>query len=819
VSIADLPDLQSLARALGGEVSGGQVLAPGPGHSASDRSLSVKLDAGAPDGFVVHSFAGDDPIQSKDYVRGKVGLPAFKPNGRRRASDDAIAQALMAAAAGQQSSAPKGRIVETYSYTDATGTLLYQVCRLDPKDFRQRRPDGKGGWIPNAGERRVPYRLPDLLKFPDATIFVCEGEKDADRVAALGHCATTVACGKWTDGCIRALAGRHVVILEDADEPGQKAAEAAKALHGTAKTIRIVRLPGHEYTAKDHGKDISDWLDADARNADKFVDVCFAVPEWTPSVVEDWLAVFAKKSNEALAARAAAEKKACPPPDERAAIDALAHMGHTEYDRVRIDVAAALGIRRGTLDDKVEARRGELKAAAPTALYPHWTVAPWPEPVDGAALLEALVVQIQCYVVMQRWQAVMVALWVMQAWVHDAAVHSPILLVTSPEPNSGKTTLLGVIEYLAPRAMLCVGLNEATLFRSVELWAPTLISDEGDTTFIDNEPLRAVYNSGWTRGAGVPRCIGDDHTPKLFKTFCPKVLGLKGKKLPDTTLSRAIIIEMKRKLPNERVEDFAHEDNETFAALRRKLARWSVDHAEALVKTMPGFPAGFHNRVRANSWLMLAIAEAAGGDWPATARTAAEEAEAVITAASAAIELLAAIKAVFEEDGGEAITSAALVGKLTADPESRWHEWKGAGKPLTQKQLAGLLRPFGVTSETLHPVGQKDAKGYKRERFKEVWERYLSPFSSFEASKGPDADETCTSSNFQSVQKQSQDGSKNANLSYSHAGLDAWTDRKPEDGEKADFIGPKAPHTGSRWERTGRPPLRPLRGVRRNSPI
>jgi hypothetical protein len=75
-------DLDRLAQALGGEVSNGQVLAPGPGHSPKDRSLSVKLDPDAPEGFVIHSFANDDAIVCRDYVRAKAGLPPWKPNGR-----------------------------------------------------------------------------------------------------------------------------------------------------------------------------------------------------------------------------------------------------------------------------------------------------------------------------------------------------------------------------------------------------------------------------------------------------------------------------------------------------------------------------------------------------------------------------------------------------------------------------------------------------------------------------------------------------------------------------------------------------------------
>jgi hypothetical protein len=278
-------DLRSVARALSGEVEGNQIKAPGPGHSAKDRSLSVKLDANAPEGFVVNSFANDDPIQCKDFVREKLGLPAFKPNGRRRRASTADITNMLAAAIRSVESEPaKGRVVAAYDYADDKGELLYQVVRLEPKSFRQRRPDGKGGWNWKIDDTpRVLYRLPELLQYPDASVFVTEGEKDADRVTELGHCATTVACGKWTDDCIEALAGRDVLILEDNDEAGRKKAiEAATALHGTAKTIRIVRLPG----LPEKG-DVSDWLDADQRNAGKLVDVCFKASLWTPTAKDE----------------------------------------------------------------------------------------------------------------------------------------------------------------------------------------------------------------------------------------------------------------------------------------------------------------------------------------------------------------------------------------------------------------------------------------------------------------------------------------------------------------------------------------------------
>jgi len=194
--IYNLPDLATAARLLGGELRGREILAPGPGHSAHDRSLSVQFSSDAPDGFLVYSFAGDDNIVCKDYVRQRWGLDPFKPisgNGRaqHRRTNGAKASA-------PKSDDTKRRVVATYPYTDADGTLLYQVLRYKPKGFNQRRPDGKGGWIWKLGDvRRVLYRLPELLKYPDATIVVTEGEEDADRVASLNHCATTVACGDW----------------------------------------------------------------------------------------------------------------------------------------------------------------------------------------------------------------------------------------------------------------------------------------------------------------------------------------------------------------------------------------------------------------------------------------------------------------------------------------------------------------------------------------------------------------------------------------------------------------------------------------------
>jgi 5S rRNA maturation endonuclease (ribonuclease M5) len=216
--------------------------------------------------FAIGKFLGVQP-------RGETG--SSRP-------EKSVARPQPASPQPKKAKPPLGPIVETYDYTDLDGTVLYQVTRHEPKDFRQRRPDGNGGWIYKLDDKRVIYRWPEIAKYPDATVFICEGEKDANRVAALDHCATTIAGdGKWTEDCVGALAGRDVVILEDNDDAGtEKALAAAMALHGKAATIRIVSLPDLA-----HKGDVSDWLDADPANAEKFVDICMGTEEWAPQDV------------------------------------------------------------------------------------------------------------------------------------------------------------------------------------------------------------------------------------------------------------------------------------------------------------------------------------------------------------------------------------------------------------------------------------------------------------------------------------------------------------------------------------------------------
>lgn len=162
----------------------------------------------------------------------------------------------------------KPRIVATYDYTDEAGNLLFQTVRLDPKDFRQRRREGDG-WVWSVrGVRQVLYRLPDVIRAvaEGRTIYIVEGEKDAEAAAREGLCATcnAMGSGKWPAELSSHLAGADVVILPDNDDAGRNhAAIVAAALKDVAERVRILELPGLPPKG-----DLSDWLTAGGDRAE-----------------------------------------------------------------------------------------------------------------------------------------------------------------------------------------------------------------------------------------------------------------------------------------------------------------------------------------------------------------------------------------------------------------------------------------------------------------------------------------------------------------------------------------------------------------------
>jgi len=217
----------SLARALKARRSGAGWMAKCPAHDDNNPSLSIR-DA---DGKVLlHCHAG--------CTQGDV-IEALKAHG-----------------VWQPERTENSRIVAEYDYTDEQGNLLYQVVRYQPKDFKQRRPDGCGGWIWRKGSRQVLYHLPEVLEAP--IVFVVEGERDVETLREYGFVATTNAGGAkahWAPQFTEALRGREVILIPDNDAPGRKrVVNIARALLGKVARLIVLELEGG-------AKDISEWFD------------------------------------------------------------------------------------------------------------------------------------------------------------------------------------------------------------------------------------------------------------------------------------------------------------------------------------------------------------------------------------------------------------------------------------------------------------------------------------------------------------------------------------------------------------------------------
>jgi putative DNA primase/helicase len=410
-------------------------------------------------------------------------------------------------------------------------------------------------------------------------------------------------------------------------------------------------------------------------------------------------------------------------PHAEEALKELAGLSPIQFARKREGLASQLNVPVTFLDREYNERRKKRSGSERTAERAHWTVEPWHEPVDGADLVDQIVRRLKRHVVMEDEAALAAALWIVFAWVHEAAVHSAILLVSSPEAECGKTTLLALISFLVPKGIIIVEVSPAVLFRMIEQWHPVLIVDEADNAFKNNPELRAVVNAGWTRGAGVPRCNPETNEPEFFETFGAKAIGLKGLNVPDTTLSRAIIIEMQRKLPEDQAEDFAHADDEELARLRQQLSRFALDNMAPLRAHRARLPDGFSNRLAANCRLMLAIADLCGPITAEKARAAAVHLSRRSDDASLGVELLRDIRELFSSGSLDRLGSKDLVNELIGMEERPWVEMPFTGRPINQAGVARLLKPYGVKPAQVR-FGESTRKGYMLTWFNKAF-RYI----------------------------------------------------------------------------------------------
>lgn len=350
----------------------------------------------------------------------------------------------------------------------------------------------------------------------------------------------------------------------------------------------------------------------------------------------------------------------------------------------------------------------------------------------GALLLDAVEAFLARFVAFpSEASRIAAVLWVAHAHMLDCFESTPRLAALSPEPGSGKTRLLEIVESLVPRPLFTLNASSAALFRKVSDpdGRPTVLIDEADTIFgpraaKEHEDLRGFVNGGHRRGATALRCVVRGKAIDVEDYPCYAAVALAGlDDLPDTIMTRSVVIRMRRRAPGEQVEPFRHRVNAPEGEqLRNRLADWAVAIAPRVAGAWPEMPDGVEDR-NADVWeALLVVADAAGGDWPEKARVAAVAlvADARRGGESLGVRLLRDLRIVFGAD--DKLSTETIIERLIAIDDAPWGDLRG--KALDPRGLSRRLARYEIAPKTVR-IGDKTPKGYERADLLDAWNRYL----------------------------------------------------------------------------------------------
>jgi putative DNA primase/helicase len=419
---------------------------------------------------------------------------------------------------------------------------------------------------------------------------------------------------------------------------------------------------------------------------------------------------------------------------------ALARLSPAEYDRARRAEAKRLDLRIETLDTEVAKCRAELNLESQANAVQLPAIEPWPEPVCGAEALDQVASRYSLYLVLPPGAADAMSLWSAHTHALDAFHLSPRLSLYSPKPGCGKTTAFDVLTTMLPRPLRTENISPAVLFRLVDQHQPALLLDEVDAYLPQSEELRGLLNAGHKRGACAYRCEGEGKAVRAFRAFAPAALAGIGS-LPATLRDRSVLIPL---VPAEEGQIAARFDplrTDIEKTLARKLARWASDNFDALAACDPPLPPGAFNRLADNWRPLFAVAQIAGGDWPARALAAFNHltptsVSTLSTASQIGIEnqnlvLLEKIRQVFSQSRRDRMSSQQLITALLAATKRS----EGGSLPphsltdppthsLSAAALARLLAPLGIRARALR-IGSHRARGYQLTDFAKAFAQFL----------------------------------------------------------------------------------------------
>lgn len=488
-------------------------------------------------------------------------------------------------------------------------------------------------------------------------------------------------------------------------------------------------------------------------------------------------------------AEAEPKPEAKPEPDYGPRIKELAALDPIAYGRARAEAAAGLGVGVGFLDEAVAAERAKsgLAKVGQGKKLVLTDPEPWPEAVDGAELLDAIDAAFARHIVMDDNDRLAVTLWCVFTWLIDHLDFAPRLMIKSPEKRCGKSTLMALTGKIVRHPLPASSITASAVFRVIEANAPTLLLDEADTFLPENEPLRGVLNSGHGRDGAFTVLnvqVGDEWEPRAFSTWAAvAVAGIGGQH--GTLEDRSIIVRLRRKLTSEKTAKMDRAAIAAWKELARKCCRWSADHGRTIAALHPVVPEELNDRAADNWAGLLAIADRAGGRWPAVARAAATDAASVEEAQSARVLLLGDLKDIFARRYAKWIEGASILEDLNAMAERPWPQWS-KGRPMTAHALGRMLSEFGISSTHNR---ERTKRGYDRESLSDAFERYLTPSLSpqggLKASRVSDAESIKGKSDFSKrPQKKQLDALRTATSPTDTEDRTHWTLRDPPVGKE-----------------------------------
>ena len=378
-------------------------------------------------------------------------------------------------------------------------------------------------------------------------------------------------------------------------------------------------------------------------------------------------------------------------------------------------------------------------------------IEPWAEPIDGKRLLDELAGVFKSWVVMPKFTPEACALFTVHTYAYHLREVTAYLGIESPLKRCGKSTLLAVLSAVVNRPVVSSNISPPAFFRVIEEARPTLLIDEADTLLKGNDELRGILNSGYTRstafvvrvanqpgqsgepGAGVisTKLRGDSGggggpatTPGLmvYSCWCPKVMAAIGH-LPDTLADRCIVIRMQRKTAKEQCERLRNL-KPIADGLRRRCARFVLDHGERIAAERPAMPRELNDRAPDVWEPLVAIADICGGQWPEQARQAACGLAESSREGNPIGSLLLDIYTLYTIDKTERVFTRELVGWLNGLENHAWAE-RTKGKPINELWLAQQLRPYRIFPRSIR-IGERVSRGYYLDDFMDSFRRYIS---------------------------------------------------------------------------------------------